>query len=245
MAIHLNAQQAQLRFSPDTFLALPGDTLIVAVNIENVQELHGYSITTEFQGLLINCLGVTPGNFLGSQTFFYPIINNTQGWVQVDHVILGTGNQSGSGNLFQMTFQTLAPGFTNLLFIDADLRNSQNDSIPVELDTALIQIGVSGTARNNKKLALYSENISIYPNPFNEQLRIEYFIPQQDYVEMKILDVRGGTVRTLIRGPLASGLHQVIWNGKNDQNQVVGSGVYWVYIKNTLDNYFKKIILIK
>ena len=65
-----------------------------------------------------------------------------------------------------------------------------------------------------------------YPNPFNSQVVIPYDLPQATQVTLRIYDVRGARVRTLMDGVLAGGHHVSIWDAADDNGQRVGSGTY-------------------
>ena len=64
------------------------------------------------------------------------------------------------------------------------------------------------------------------PNPFNPSTTIEYDLPRGEQVVIRIYDILGREVRTLVNERQAAGFYEVIWNGRNQQGQAVGSGVY-------------------
>jgi minor extracellular serine protease Vpr len=64
------------------------------------------------------------------------------------------------------------------------------------------------------------------PNPFNPDTTIEYDLPRGEPVVIRIYDILGREVRTLVNERQAAGFYEVIWNGRNQQGQAVGSGVY-------------------
>lgn len=72
--------------------------------------------------------------------------------------------------------------------------------------------------------------ISNYPNPFNPTTLIVFTIPYDltnESTELKIYDVQGSLVATLVNEQLAAGNYIVKWEGKNQKNQNVSSGVYF------------------
>jgi hypothetical protein len=66
-----------------------------------------------------------------------------------------------------------------------------------------------------------------YPNPFNPSTTIRYEIPEQGKVSMKIYNVLGQEIRTLVDEIQNPGHHVVVWNSKNDDGSIVASGVYF------------------
>jgi subtilisin-like proprotein convertase family protein len=66
-----------------------------------------------------------------------------------------------------------------------------------------------------------------YPNPFNPRTKIVFSIPKAMPVELAVFDLRGRRVATLLKGPLIRGWHEVLWQGTDDADRSVGSGVYF------------------
>jgi hypothetical protein len=65
-----------------------------------------------------------------------------------------------------------------------------------------------------------------YPNPFNPTTTIKYALKQRVQVSLKIYDLLGQHVRTLVNDEENAGFKEVVWDGKNDFGQAVASGVY-------------------
>ncbi len=67
-----------------------------------------------------------------------------------------------------------------------------------------------------------------FPNPFNPTTVIRYALPSDSYVSLKVFDVLGLEVATLVEGMRTAGFRQAEWNGTN-----VGSGIYFCRIEAT------------
>ena len=65
-----------------------------------------------------------------------------------------------------------------------------------------------------------------YPNPFNPSTTIEYEIPNSSDVNVSIFDIRGQIVKELLNERQTEGVHKVTWNGTNQNQEQVASGVY-------------------
>jgi len=76
---------------------------------------------------------------------------------------------------------------------------------------------------NNPKEYVLRQN---YPNPFNNHTQIRFYLGTAGTVELMIYSDTGRRIRTLISRPLNSGWHQVTWDGRNDWNKQVSSGLY-------------------
>jgi hypothetical protein len=69
------------------------------------------------------------------------------------------------------------------------------------------------------------------PNPFNSRTTIVFEVPGDGPVSLQIFDVRGRLVRTLVNGPRTAGRLVVPWDGTDNRNQLVASGVYFYRLR--------------
>lgn len=65
-----------------------------------------------------------------------------------------------------------------------------------------------------------------YPNPFNPTTAIHFDLPQRANVSLKIYNLLGEEIRTLVSGSENAGFHTVSWDGLDDLGNQVSSGVY-------------------
>lgn len=79
-----------------------------------------------------------------------------------------------------------------------------------------------------------------YPNPFNPTTEIQFALPKNDFVTLKVYDVLGKEVATLIEGELQSGMYKV----KFDASKFV-TGVYYYRLVGSSFNQTKKMMLVK
>jgi hypothetical protein len=83
------------------------------------------------------------------------------------------------------------------------------------------------------------------PNPFNPQTKIVFALPKAGAVDLKVYDVRGALVTTLVSGQADAGTHTVIWQGRDDRGQQVPSGVYFYRLRTDGDVLTKRMTLLK
>ena len=69
---------------------------------------------------------------------------------------------------------------------------------------------------------------SVYPNPFNPQTTVRLALRQAGHAAVKVYNVQGRLVRTLVDAELPAGRHELRWNGVDDSGRQVPSGVYLV-----------------
>jgi len=79
-----------------------------------------------------------------------------------------------------------------------------------------------------------------YPNPFNPSTTISWQMPEEGEVEVSIFNIKGQKVKTLCNQRLASGQHQIVWDGKE-----YGSGVYFVRLQAGNQTLMRKILMMK
>ena len=83
------------------------------------------------------------------------------------------------------------------------------------------------------------------PNPFNPETVIHYSLAQAGPVVLRIYNVNGALVRTLVNGTVTQGEHVERWNGRDDQGRPLPSGAYFYRLESRgfLDS--KKLILLR
>ena len=70
-----------------------------------------------------------------------------------------------------------------------------------------------------------------YPNPFNSATIIQYQLPVDSWVMVKIYDINGRLVRTFDESQMAAGTNSLWWDGMNEEGQLVSSGVYFYILR--------------
>ncbi len=84
-----------------------------------------------------------------------------------------------------------------------------------------------------------------YPNPFNPETTIRFSLTESGYVTLSIFNIKGQRVRTLVSNPTNTGIHSVVWDGRDDQGQILPSGVYIYELRTDNRVETKKMDFIK
>ena len=88
-----------------------------------------------------------------------------------------------------------------------------------------------------------------YPNPFNPNTTIQFEIPftekQKVNVELRIYNLQGELIRTLVNEEKSPGIYRVLWNGDDQFGEKVVSGIYLYRINIGEFSAVKKMILVK
>ena len=109
--------------------------------------------------------------------------------------------------------------------------------------------GISAFDNSNalveKNNSFILNNIYNYPNPFNPITTLKYDLPDEGLVKITIYDMTGRIIKNLVANNQSSGLKSVRWNGKDNFNKPVNTGVYLYQIKT--DNFIQtsKMLLLK
>lgn len=105
--------------------------------------------------------------------------------------------------------------------------------------TGVTNPGESGTVPKKQKL---EQN---YPNPFNPETSINYFLSNPGHVSIKIYNVLGQEVRTIVDAGRKAGVHTVTWDGKDNMGRQSGSGFYFYRMVTGEAALTRKMLLIK
>jgi len=90
-----------------------------------------------------------------------------------------------------------------------------------------------------------TELAGVYPNPFNATANIEATFAGDDFASVEIYDITGRRVAELFRGRVMAGSYRFIWDGTRADGTAAGSGVYFVRLATSKDNFVKSITLLR
>ena len=84
-----------------------------------------------------------------------------------------------------------------------------------------------------------------FPNPFNPETTISFNLPSADVASLIVYNIKGEKVTTLASETLTAGDHSYIWQGKDDNNLPVSSGIYFYQLVTSQQTETRKMILLK
>ena len=87
--------------------------------------------------------------------------------------------------------------------------------------------------------------IGNYPNPFNPLTTIVFNLPVSENVSIEIFNHLGEKIKELSEGQFSPGENKVVWNGLNEENKSVSSGIYLYKISTSSRTLYGKMILQK
>jgi len=125
------------------------------------------------------------------------------------------------------------------IYVDdkGDIWFATKRGVSVLHDTMTTRVELISEPANEKKIAMFYN----YPNPFNNATIIRYSLTTGDKIELKIFNLRGEEVITLLNSPQQAGEYEIVWEGTDQQGNEVKSGIYIAVLKA---NGMKKAIKI-
>jgi hypothetical protein len=220
-----------------TLGAADGSDVSVALRLEgNVSEIKGVSAVVSYDPRELAFVSARLTDAMLSpigDVFFW--FGEEEGRVLIDVAVLGTGvTIGGSGDLATLTFRSLT-GDYQLEVESARLRDVNN----LDIDARL------GDYASGGDLPTVFRLVQNAPNPFNPKTTVAYNVPRESEVTIRVYDVAGRRVRTLVDGVVEPGRHVAVWDGLNESGEAVGSGIYFCTMEAPDFHDSRKMTLLK
>ncbi len=116
-------------------------------------------------------------------------------------------------------------------------------SVPSEthLRTAYVETNIAG----GDIVPAAPAGMMISPNPFNPTTSVQFDLEKAGEVKVTIYDIAGRLVRNLVDHRYHAGLHEATWNGRDNQQNEVGAGIYLVRLETGHKALTRKVALIR
>lgn len=123
------------------------------------------------------------------------------------------------------------------------ITGSGEDGLGLE-DYITVKYSIATSVEDNTIPTAFELNQN-YPNPFNPSTTIKYGLPEASNVTIKVYNMMGQEVKTLVNSYKPAGRYEVEWNGENEFGRKVSSGTYLYRV--TAGEYVsvKKMVLMK
>jgi len=105
-------------------------------------------------------------------------------------------------------------------------------------------LDVDGKGKPEKNVSTFSLEQN-YPNPFNAATRITYTLGEPAFATLKVYDLLGRPVITLVEGYVGAGQHRVLWDGKDSEGNAVAAGLYEYRLRVGNFTARRRLILLK
>ena len=163
-----------------------------------------------------------------------------------DYSLEGAGNSSISKS-YSYIDNTVINDITYWYkLVDVDFNGIRTEHGPVHVTPRSDAAEVNPVNDNIPAVFDLAQN---FPNPFNPSTRISFDIPElkQDLMDVKVTvyDMLGKKVKTLLKSAVEAGHFELEWNGTNEYNIPVPSGIYVYQFQSDLFNASKKMVLMR
>jgi hypothetical protein len=246
-------------FPPGSFLgwqfALASDGSVYFEIWENGQVdiylsrfLNGHYQTPEAMPYPLNTEYYEWGTFISPESNFMIFISNRPGGLGFNDLYLSIYNGNGTwsvpinlGAIINSDFEDCYPSITfdSQYFFFTAQKPGDSGLNPYWVDSQVIYDLVVGIEDEN----IYPIDLVLsqnYPNPFNPSTLIKYTIPHTSQVSIKVFDILGNEVSTLVDEMMPVGNYAVEFDGSN-----LVSGIYIYRLQSQEVTYTKKMLLMK
>lgn len=219
-------------------------------------ENQSIKVTSPTSSNLPHTVNVTNSCILNGIDAFHVYGNNVLNWnngnIDADPFWLNTGGYPYSLLSSSPCINTGTPDTTGLMLPNYDLAG--NDRVYEDyIDMGAYEWQGVGT---NDELEIVSSNLSNHPNPFNPSTTISFSVSQSpSIVEISIYNLKGQKIKTLpvilsdaehfIEGSGTANSYSVVWNGTDQNNKPVSSGIYFARLKTGKVEFSRKMLLLK
>ncbi|HHV36528.1 MAG TPA: choice-of-anchor D domain-containing protein [Candidatus Cloacimonetes bacterium] len=120
-----------------------------------------------------------------------------------------------------------------------------HDTSVFYVDNFSVRVGNTTSAEDDISPAATTQLNGNYPNPFNPETTISYNMKEAGAVSIDIYNIKGQLVKHLVKGEMPPGEHRVVWNGRDNNNRAVASGVYFLKMNAGDYSASRKMIMMK
>jgi hypothetical protein len=232
---------AELSLNLGSDRVLVGQTVSVDVSLANVKALQGYGFVLSYDATKFEYMGAAAAEedlltSAGGETPLF-LEQAEAGRVTIANAIVNGGTPSGGGMVATLTFKVLNEFEDQTRFEIAE--GVVFD--PNQLTNQVVTLGVLTVESTPTDFALLQN----YPNPFNPETTIKYNLAEGANVQLRIYNIVGQVVRTLVSERQSAGRYQMRWNGTDDRGMTVSSGIYFYHISAGKFQDQRRLMLLK
>ncbi len=148
-------------------------------------------------------------------------------------------------DIFSIVGKNAAYNISNTFYVEDEL-------IEITLSSRIDRVSLSGIKINPIPASVGSNGINPdkykllnnYPNPFNPSTEINYTLQNRNHVKLKVYDILGNELTTLVDEVVEAGDHQVTFD-QNFMSEEIVSGVYFYQLQTEKFIKTKKMLFLK
>jgi hypothetical protein len=235
-------ENAEMLLSLTSDRVLAGQTISVDVSLANTTSLYGFGLTLTYDPSRFELVDAVPAEndmlkSTGGETPLFNAYTEDVGKVTLMNAVINGDAATGDGSIVTVTFRVLSEFEDNARFEIAEGLVFD----PKGLANPVVTLGALNVETTPTEFSLLQN----YPNPFNPETTIRYNLAETANVQLRIYNIVGQVVRTLVGERQAAGRYQVRWNGTDDRGVAVSSGIYFYQISAGKFQDVKRLMLLK
>jgi hypothetical protein len=183
----------------------------------------------------VNAFDVLGKTANGKYALSYPVYNSTNRYAAIASSQLNPSGYYVNTMWFGFSWQ----------YVRDDVRQTPIDRFEIAINVRDFMghiINCSCTPADAPKAFRLAQN---FPNPFNPSTTIKYDMKAKGLVTVRIYDVAGRLVRTLVNETKDAGAYSAVWDGRNNIGADVASGIYFYKMETSAFSATKKLVMLR
>jgi hypothetical protein len=214
---------AELSLSLTSDRVIVGQTVSVDVSLANLEALQAFGFVLNYDADKFEFVEAAPAenDLLKTSGGETPIFfkQTESGQVTIANAVVDGEAVSGQGSVVTLTFKVLREFEDQARFEVADGIVFDSE----QFANAVVVLGALSVESTPTEFALLQN----FPNPFNPETTIKYNLAEATDVHLRIFNIVGQVVRTLVAERQSAGRYQVRWSGTDDRGASASSGIYF------------------
>ena len=152
----------------------------------------------------------------------------------------------GEGKTLNLTFDRSS--YSRGIYRANLLIDSWDKNHPLETKTVPLTLCIDTTTSVEWVDAVTPADFALlqnYPNPFNPRTTIPFAVHSPVHTTLRIYNVRGQLVKTLVDEEMETGRHSMLWDGRDDKGKQLASGIYFFKLTAGLYHQVQKMVLLR
>jgi len=216
-----------------------GETYSIQIMIHGATDVKGYYVDMDYDKEFMSVASITKGDFITEESFSFERARD--GKIGLVNTVYGREYSfSGDGVLAEVLFTANRDGALSPDILTLTTAHVVNSRYVGEFLTIDNLTSVDG----GEVPVAYNLNQN-FPNPFNPTTTISFSIPKSSNVELKVYNILGRQVKTLVSGAYDAGNYSVVWDATDTNGNLVSNGVYFYTIRAADYSLTRKMLFMK
>lgn len=236
-----------LRFAPADTTLQPGITTRMSIMCDDDLNLRTIEVFVQFDPAIIGSISGGPGTLFTDPGFnLFSGFELTEPGVWHGYcVVMGASDFiTAPGELFYWEIEGLAEGSSPVTTVSIILVAPGSIQVP-DLSLPPTTITFESTLSPVLDVPHPKQSLRCFPNPFNPRTEIRFELTSEATVDLDVFDLFGRRVATLHQGLAPQGIFSATWDGRDDEGNILPSGMYLFHMKTPSVTEISKGVLVR